>query len=163
VQGIAKEDTEMTSTYKDDQCHWCESKPQRAYRLKCIRVATMNTNLAKTSHDEDTGNWSLCSVHGTVQHSSKGAAAVMRQWFHAGCIRTESRVWRNVCTPCSEQHYSWELKCGRNLHVHWWMVDWIRKTWYIHTMECYSALKREFLRQSHYVGQAVLELTILLP
>ena len=42
----------------------------------------------------------------------------------------------------STQHYLEQLEHGSNLDVHQHPHEWIKKLWYIHTMEYYSAIKR---------------------
>ena len=41
----------------------------------------------------------------------------------------------------SLQHYLQQLEHGSNLDVHQHLDEWVKKLWYIHTMEYYSAIK----------------------
>ena len=51
-------------------------------------------------------------------------------------IRTKLYLKETHAPACSLQHYSQWPRHGNNLN------DWIRKMWYIYTMEYYSAIKK---------------------
>ena len=50
-------------------------------------------------------------------------------------------IQKDTCTPCSLQHYLPQPGHGRQFRCPF-SDEWIKKLWYIDTMEYYSAIKR---------------------
>ena len=114
-------------------------KTAMKYHLTPISIATIEKNPKITSVDEDVKK-PLCTADRNVK------------WYsHCGKWYRGFSKFKNISTigssnseiivhPCSQQHYSQQLKYGSNPRT---LTDeWISKMWYIHTMEQYSALKR---------------------
>ena len=55
-------------------------------------------------------------------------------------IQTKLSLKKTHAPACSLQHYSQEPRHGNNPNVQ--TDEWIKKMWYIYTMEYYSAIKK---------------------
>ena len=55
-------------------------------------------------------------------------------------IQRKPQFKKTHAPQCSKQHYLQQPGHGSNLHVS--TEEWIKKMWYIYTMEYYSAIKR---------------------